>query len=247
MNQSELIGVFSHEIRNPLTLINSSLQLLESDCPAVLNCTLWPQIRQDVRDLLRMLNDMSSLTKSSHITPDLIPMARLLSDIDASVRPMMEEKGIRFIVSVKPELSDVNLWGDLPKLKEAAINLLLNAMDAVSESDTNGEILLLAEYAGQNTDSAYAPLAAGEEGSWVLIHVRDNGPGIPSEYMDTLFEPFVTHKPHGTGLGLGIVRNIVTQHGGNITVDTCADAPESYTDFCLHLPLPDRSTGGTAL
>lgn len=227
MNQSEFIGTFAHEIRNPLTLINSSLQLLETDCPAVLDCALWPQIRQDVQELLRLLNDMSSLNKSGHITKTLIPVSRLFSTIDASVRPMMEKKGIQFIVTVEPSLSDVNLFADLLKLKEAIVNLLLNAMDAVSELNENREILLLAESAAISASKQTEPC--------VLIHVRDNGPGIPSEYMDTLFEPFVTHKPQGTGLGLRIVQNIITLHGGSVSVDTCNTPPGSFTDFCLRL------------
>lgn len=223
MNQSELIGAFSHEIRNPLTLINSSLQLLETDCPAVLDCALWPQIRRDIQDLLRLLNDMSSLTKSNRIIQTFLSVSCLFSSVDASIRPMMEEKDIRFTLSMEPSLSDVNLYADLSKLKEALINLLLNAMDAVAELKEDREILLFAEYDTHNKAD-------------VLIHVRDNGPGIPSNYMETLFEPFVTHKPHGTGLGLGIVQNIIAQHGGSVRVNTCSTAPNSYTDFCLVLP-----------
>lgn len=235
MNPSELIGIFSHEIRNPLTLINSSLQLLETDCPAVLDCPLWPQIRQDMQDVLRLLNDMSALNKSSKITPAAVPVSGLLAGIGTSVRPIMEEKGIHFTISIDPSLSNVNLFADSLKIREAITNLLLNAVDAVSETDGEGEILLRAAQSRQ-TDAqinSYQPPAG------VLIHIRDNGPGIPAEYMETLFEPFVTHKPHGTGLGLGIVKNIAALHGGRVSVDTCTAGQHSYTDFCLWLPLPE--------
>lgn len=222
MNQSELIGAFSHEIRNPLTLINSSLQLLEVDCPEVLNSSLWSQIRQDMLDVLRLLNDMSSLNKSSHITQTTVSVSDFLSGIESSVRPLMEEKGILFTVSPEAPLRNICLWADSLKLKEAVTNLLLNAIDAVSALTCQGQVFLFAEQTEQ---------------SCISIHVRDNGPGIPAEYMDTLFEPFVTHKPHGTGLGLGIVQNIVKQHNGSITVNTCTDLPNTYTDFCLRLPM----------
>jgi nitrogen-specific signal transduction histidine kinase len=69
------------------------------------------------------------------------------------------------------------------------------------------------------------------------IHIHDNGPGIPEEYLSTLFDPFVTHKAHGTGLGLSITENIAKQHGGTITVHTCTTLPDTYTDFCLSLPV----------
>lgn len=228
MNPSELIGAFSHEIRNPLTLINSSMQLLETECPTVLDSTLWTQIRQDMQDVLRLLNDMSSLNKSSQINRTLISVSNLLSGIGTSVCPIMKEKNIRFAVSIEPSLSDINLFADSLKLREAITNLLLNAIDAVSERHSDREIYLSAEQTMRAAETC------------VLIHVRDNGPGIPAEYMETLFDPFVTHKPHGTGLGLGIVKNIAEQHGGSITVTTRTNLPGSCTDFCLLLPTAEQ-------
>lgn len=221
MDYSKLISEFSHEIRNPLTLINSSLQLLENDCPAVLDSPLWPQIRQDMQDVLRLLQDMSSLNKSSRITRIPVSISDLLTGIESSFRPMMEQRNMHFIVTIDDALRGTMINADGPKLKEAVTNLLLNAVDAVSESTCGGKIYLLASQAD----------------SLLTIHVKDNGPGIPSEYLDTLFDPFVTHKAHGTGLGLGIARNIVTQHGGSLLLDTCTSLPETYTDFCLQLPI----------
>lgn len=220
MKQSELIGAFSHELRNPLTLINSSLQLLETECPSVLDCPLWPQLRRDMADVLGLLDDMSSLNKSGHVLLSDLSLSGFFSELRSSFDPSMEERGIRFTVSLKLSHSDARISADHLKLKEAVSNLLMNAMDAVSEQKGEKTVLLLAE----------------QSGSDILIHVRDNGPGIPDEYMETLFDPFVTHKPHGTGLGLAIVKNIVGQHGGSVRVRSRAGLSDSYTDFYLRLP-----------
>lgn len=254
MKQSELIGTFSHELRNPLTLINSSLQLLEAECPAVLNCSLWTQIRRDMADVLHLLNDMSSLNKSGHVHLSALSLSGFLAELASSFYPAMEEKGILFTVSLAPSLSDVSVSADPLKLKEAVTNLLLNAMDAVSESEpesepepepslkskpnSKSEPMLESEpmLKGKKT---ILLLAERFETADILIHIRDNGPGIPAEYMETLFDPFVTHKPHGTGLGLSIVKNIVREHGGSIHVHTCTSLPDSYTDFCVRLPMAE--------
>jgi signal transduction histidine kinase len=205
-----------------------------------------------MNDVLRLLDDMSALNKSSHLTKSLVSISELFSSVETSFRPLMKEHDIHFLVFINESLQNCQIPADALKLKEALTNLLLNAIDAVSEVATchSGEILLTAE----------------EEASQLSIHVRDNGPGIPAEYLDTLFTPFVTHKPHGTGLGLSIVQNIARQHGGSLTMETqtasgeasdtsCAqdrlstdhtrpDRTEqpirSYTDFCLRIPLEIR-------
>lgn len=223
MQNTEYLSKFSHELRNPLTLINSSLQLLEKECPAVCESALWPQIRRDMSDVIRLLKDMSSSLKSPEKAPVVI--SDLLSEISASFAPSMELKEIRFDTEVSAELTGACIGADRQKLRQALTNLLLNAADAVTERKKSDPAL-----------SGSVTLSAAREGSDLCIHVRDNGPGILPERLSTLFDPYVTYKPNGTGLGLGIVRSIAAQHGGTVTVDT-RTAPDAFTDFCLRLPL----------
>lgn len=106
------------------------------------------------------------------------------------------------------------------KLREALINLLINAADAVVSGNSAPQILLQAEYTEKH----------------LHIHVKDNGPGIPDIYLPTLFDPFVTHKKGGTGLGLNIVKNIVERHHGTVTVTASCIPGHSGTDFCISIP-----------
>lgn len=222
MQKDEYISRFSHELRNPLTLIRGSLQLLEKECPAVRESDLWKQIRKDMDDVIQLLNDMSAPFGSYRITP--VRFTDFFSEISASFAPSMKTRGICFVTELSDELSGTVINVDRQKLRQAVTNLLVNAADAVSGQATSGRITLYA-------------VADRQE---LCVHVRDNGPGIPQEYLPDLFEPFVTHKSNGTGLGLGIARRIARQHGGSLTVDSCcalAGAHDSYTDFCLRLPL----------
>lgn len=218
MHNTDNISKFSHEIRNPLTLIYSSLQLLEKECPAVGESTLWPQIMQDMLDVIHLLKEMSS--SFGTLTKAEVTIFEVLSETAASFVPASKLRNIQFTTEISDKLSTVVITADRSKLREALMNLLLNAADAVSELPRPGKITL----------------SAVSENDVISIHIKDNGPGIPSERLSTLFDSFVTYKANGTGLGLGITKAIIEQHGGSISVDTCTKEPETYTDFCLKLP-----------
>lgn len=216
-----LISRFSHEIRNPLTLISSTLPFLEEDCPDLLESDLWKSVKQDIADVILLVRDMSAFNNSSHIRKAAFYIMSFLDNIRSSFEPVMKKHNIDLNFSSRSISETSCFYGDEAKLKEAVTNLLLNAIDAVSGLSSPKTI----------------DVTAIRNDSGLCIHVRDNGPGIPSEYLDTLFTPFVTHKTGGTGLGLCIVRGIIRQHGGEVTVDTCTVGPDTYTDFCLQLPL----------
>lgn len=278
MQSNEYVSRFSHELRNPLTLIYSSLQLLEKECPSVRESSLWDPLKKDVRDVIQLLKDMSAPYGRYQMAPVEVP--DFLSELSASFAPSMKLRGIRFTAEFSDELSGVRIPADRQKLRQAIANLLVNAADAVSEraasQDTDGRHSTSAasvpEHAskdsdckhsvpgiafpepddskGTNGEGGHAPsgkivLSAAADGGELCIHIRDNGPGIPREYLSDLFDPFVTHKANGTGLGLSIARTIVEQHGGRLTVDTCTETAASYTDFCLHLPL-DGNAGSSS-
>ena len=125
-------------------------------------------------------------------------------------------------------LSPIIIECDEIKLREVIINLFVNAAEAFSSATqiSAPQILLHAE----RSDNC------------LHIHVKDNGPGIPENFLPTLFDPFVTHKSGGTGLGLHIVKTITEQHHGTVTVTTCCTPEHSGTDFCISLPLKPVSS-----
>ena len=217
----EFLSRLAHEIRNPLTLISSSLQLLESDCPSVAQSDLWIQIQEDLQSVFRLLNDISALNTGQTLRLSSIPAEPFLSSAAASFHPLAVSRNIFFSADLSAIPSTVFISCDKIKLREALINLLVNAADAVSSCSTQPQILLHAEI----------------KDNCLYIHVKDNGPGIPENYIPTLFDPFVTHKSNGTGLGLNIVKTVTDLHHGTVTVSTCCIPEHSGTDFCISLPL----------
>jgi signal transduction histidine kinase len=128
----------------------------------------------------------------------------------------MREVGAR-VETVLPE-GVPHVAGDARALNQVFLNLLKNATEALE--GTGGIVRV----------------RLGQEGSWVVIEIRDDGPGIPPEIRERLFEPFFSTKGagRGTGLGLSICRRIVSEHGGSIRVDSSSEAG---TTFMVRLPV----------
>lgn len=221
------VSKVSHEIRNPLTLIYSSLQLVEKKHPELTDTELWGQLRQEVQDTIALLNELSSYNNSDTLKLELLRPSVFLASLDTAFRPSMESMGIEFDTYTINKIPPI--YADPLKLKEALTNLLRNAQDALSALPVTSDPV-----------SKHIELYAEYTGHFVNFHVRDNGIGIPDEYIDTLFDPFVTHKANGTGLGLSIVKNIITNHDGSITLLTNDCPPNTYTDFCLSLPIDGK-------
>jgi signal transduction histidine kinase len=239
----DVISKISHEIRNPLTLIYSSIQLVEKRYPELPGTELWGQLKLEVEDTIALLNDLTSYNRNDMIKPERIRPSAFLASMDAACRPSMESLGIEFDTYTLNKIPPI--YADPAKLKEALLNLLRNAQDAVSDLPDNGSSYLRHHY---HTSYASHPVTKRIDlyieytGFFINFHVRDNGTGIPSEYIDTLFDPFVTHKRTGTGLGLSIVKTIAENHGGAVTLLTNTQQPDTYTDFCFSLPVDADET-----
>ncbi len=199
-NHQTIVSTISHEVRNPLALISSSLQLLETQHPEVKDFYGWTQTMEDVDFMRQLLDELSLFNNGSTIRPTVFSMERLLKNISISFAiSLNEQDGIEFTSKIPSDMGDFT--GDKLKLEQVILNLLRNAKDAVGES---GSIMLSAT---RHTDSIH-------------IAVKDSGCGIPHERLESIFEPFRTYKSGGTGLGLALSRQIITAHGGTISVDS---------------------------
>lgn len=202
----------SHEIRNPVTLINSFLQLTASHHPEVISFDTWEPIVENMEYLKQLLEELSDFNNSGNLHKEQFSLASFLNSLVQECAPTLGAVKISF----EKNSAVPSACFDKIKLRAAVLNLIRNAAEALSDQE-NGRILVSLAF----------------DGSLFHIGISDNGPGIPAEYLPNLFEPFITHKKEGTGLGLAIVNNIVHAHEGSVTV---ASSPKE-TCFTLHLPL----------
>jgi signal transduction histidine kinase len=208
-----MISSISHEIRNPLTVVDGSMQLLEKSQPELTDSDLWRRTRMDVLQIARLLEDLSSYNNRQRMKATTFSMEDLLYDLaDSFYYSLAESSQVEFTSDICENLPEY--CGDRNKLYETILNLLVNAKDAVNG---NGSICLGTIFS--------------EDG--IEITVKDDGCGIPPEHLSHIFEPFVTYKRHGTGLGLALAKDIVEAHDGSIHVDTSSDG----TVFHIMLPM----------
>jgi nitrogen fixation/metabolism regulation signal transduction histidine kinase len=150
--------------------------------------------------LLHFVQSHRRLTKRIVARRETVPVGRLFARLERLLAGELETRGVRLAVSVKPQ--DLDIQADIELLDQALINLVRNSIEALG--DKSGGVISLSAY----SDS---------EGKTVLA-VGDNGPGIPSDQREKVFVPFFTTKRMGSGVGLTLVRQIVSVHGGQVVI-----------------------------
>ena len=232
---AELSALLAHEIRNPLASIRSATEQLarrrrpspdptsDDDDENVLHDLV---VREADR-LSRLLADFldfarARVTRVSHV--DLGTIVNTAAMIAASHPD--RHAGVQVQVSVAPELPTVQ--GDEDLLHRAVFNLVLNAVQAVGP---DGHVFV--EVDRFRPSGEHGAASAMITGELLTVSVTDDGPGIPPALKDRLFEPFVTGKVGGTGLGLPVVHRAVEAHRGVVLVDSLARG----TRFTMLLPI----------
>lgn len=207
----------SHEIRNPVTLINSFLQLLESHHPELKEDKYWEKIMENMDFLKALLNEFSSFNNSGKLNFQELNLSELLKNIIASIVPTLKSHNVSVALNIEPNLPHIQ--GDKTKISQLILNLLRNSSEAIK---TKGVI----------------NCSLSSQKNHLVLTIKDNGSGIPVLYQEDLFEPFITHKQEGTGLGLPICKRIAEAHNGSISFQS---TPEKGTEFTVLLPIQQPS------
>lgn len=205
--------IIFHEIKNSITFINSSLQLIEKQHPEVKDFSYWDDSMQEISALKRMLVELSSARLSNDLNLQKVSLENFLPQLVNSCMSFFESDEFYCRIELEPSLPDIEI--DRDRIKRVFSNLIKNSYEAMNGTGT-------------------IRLSAHLENAFARFDIIDSGGGIPPEYMPKLFTPLATTKPGGTGLGLLISRQIVEAHHGRLTVDS------RYGDGCtfsIFLPL----------
>jgi signal transduction histidine kinase len=211
-SKAEFLAVMSHELRTPLNSIGGYVDLLEMELRGPLTEAQKAdlgRIKRSQEHLLGIINDILNFTRleATELKFDIIdvPLRAMIADLDAVVSSLARAKSLRYRSHAPP--GNVYARTDPDKLRQIMINLLSNAVKFTPEG---GRI----------------KVSFGVRKQLVSIRVEDNGPGIPLDKQEAVFEPFVqldrglTRTTDGTGLGLAISRGLARQMGGDILLES---------------------------
>jgi signal transduction histidine kinase len=221
---AEVSTVLAHEIRNPLgsmELFAGLLAELELDSEGR-KCV--EHLRAGFRSISATVNNVLDFDRLPHLRSVPVDLGQLLSWAVDFVRPLASRAGVT--LSLQNRVSGVFVLGDRHRLERVLLNLVLNAVHAM----TGGGWI---ELAGRRLLNSQA----------VALLVSDTGPGIPPEVLARIFEPGFSTRSGSPGLGLAVCQKIVEQHGGTITP---ASRPGYGTTFTLIFPLAGTASEGRA-
>lgn len=216
----KMAAMITHEVRNPLSSIGLNTELLEEEL-----ADLPPERAGEARALCRAIT--GEVDRLTGITEEYLRFARLpkpklqeeslsrlVEDVVDFERGGLAQRGVRVDLALDEELPAVPL--DEAQIRQALLNLLRNAADAL---EGGGGVV---------------SVRTRRRGERAVVEVSDDGPGIPADVLEKLFDPFVSTKEGGTGLGLALSQQIAREHGGAIEVESREGAGAT---FFLVLPL----------
>lgn len=207
-----MAAMLAHEVKNPLSGIRGAAQLLEQDAGAAAR-ELTQLICDETDRIVALVDRMEAFSDHQPIEREAVNIHEVLERV-RKVAQSGFARHTRILEQYDPSLPQVH--GNRDLLVQVFLNLVKNAAEAVHNPD--GEIVLTTAY--RHGLRLAVPAGKGRQHLPLTVSVTDNGAGIPQDLQSHLFEPFVTTKRNGTGLGLAVVAKVIGDHGGVIEFDS---------------------------
>lgn len=223
----EFVNTISHDLKTPLTIINTSLYLLERATDPVNQRVKVEQIKEQVQYLGKLIQDILTLSRLDTLpdfTAHALDINRLLLQVQAQLKALAEERQLTLKMNLDPNVTPV--WGSVEDLQRAFTNLVENALHYTTANGT-------------------VTIRTFEQANRITVEVSDTGIGIDEDDLPHIFEHFYRADKArpidagGTGLGLAIVKKIVNQHRGSIEVESRVGQGST---FRVTLPAAPKTT-----
>ena len=213
---NNLIGKMCHELNNPLTLISSTIQLMEDKHPEVKDIKYWKQLSSDVDDCISLISSFNTYRKFVNISINQDNLLDLINSVVNSFKALAEKENVELSLSIDESSKKhyLNYSFDKIRLKQAFTNLIKNAIESVAPG-------------------GYVSVDCSSNNDYLLISIHDNGESISCELREEIFTPFIIKKDEGLGFGLPIAKSIITSHMGEINITS----NDKKTSFIVQLPI----------
>jgi signal transduction histidine kinase len=217
----QMAAMVAHEVRNPLGILRGQIELARERLGAA----------APPREQERFAEMLSEVDRLNQLTEEFLGLSRDVAldpqdvDLGALAAGVAEEARLVAPGSDITATGAATVHADAGKLRQALLNLVLNATQI-------------------GGPRVHVAIEVAAEGARARISVIDDGPGVPPEMAARLFEPFVTARAGGTGLGLVVARRIAERHGGSLVLESRPGAPGAR--FSIYLPGPASSQGAVA-
>lgn len=233
----EMAASIVHEVKNPLSSIQLFAELMAEETSREVRQQFMRQIKSVIDAVDQMLTNLLTFAKPLQPKIKEIDATQLLEECLGFVHPLAKQRGVGLDLSSQDQVSLVR--GDKDLLKQALLNVLLNAFQAMPEG---GHVRAWVKQCG-STHFGWGPVAEKEQTSqgetnWVEIGIQDTGEGIAPDLQQRVFDPFFTTRSGGSGLGLSIVHSIVRAHRGSIRLQS-----ELGEGTCVKIRLPANQQG----
>jgi PAS domain S-box-containing protein len=196
-----LVTTLAHEVRNPLTNINLSLEVLETEVTDEEQITYLDIIKRNVNRINTLINELLNSARPNDVALQKHAVTKILDQTLEMAYDRILLKNITLEKNYNVE-NEFNLLLDEPKIKIALLNIIINAVEAMEENTGRLEIGL------------------HNQGNHCIITIADNGSGISQENINRLFEPYFTSKKNGMGLGLAATNSILQSHHASVEVES---------------------------
>lgn len=211
LNNEDYLNIF-HEIKNSITLVNGSLQLVAKKHPEVCSFDYWDETISEINFLKNMVTQLSSTRLCSHLNFTQVDISSFMKEISSSISASAWDGFVCEII-VEEHIPSVEL--DPQPLRQAIINIVKNAYEAMEHHGV-------------------ANIHVTSADNVLHISITDHGGGLDPALADSIFQPFITTKAGGSGLGLAITRQIIEAHHGSLQ---CTSRPGDGCTFTISLPL----------
>lgn len=219
----EMSAGLAHEFKNSMAALHGYaqfLQNLEHEKAKVAADALL----DEVRNLSEMTTAFLNFARPQALQLEEVSLAELVQECARELAPLFEARIVECVISPTSSAheTDLDVRADPRMLRQAILNLVRNAAEAIPDEQNNRQVIIQTE------------IEHDRDKRWTMISIRDTGPGIPPSDLQKIFIPFFTTKSHGHGVGLALAHRVVTQHGGTLVA---ANAVGGGAMFTIRLPL----------